>query len=133
MKKTAPSCGAPPHPAQAAREPGACAAPAGIGGRHGLRAGDPPSSGIGATPRRFVGLRCHGGRCYDAGSNRFESRPMNQPLHHHDHTAACGAPCAGAAWVDSGIAPGLVVVDSNRPAYSAGAARGLLKQFGAAH
>jgi hypothetical protein len=53
--------------------------------------------------------------------------------HHHDDTAARGEPCVGAVWLDSGITPGLVVVDSNRPAAPAGIARGLLKQFGAAH
>lgn len=58
---------------------------------------------------------------------------MSQPLHHHDHTAARGEPCVGVVWLDSGMTPGLVVVDSNRPAIVAGAARGLLKQFGAAH
>jgi len=63
---------------------------------------------------------------------------MTQPLHlQHDRSASRGAACAGAAWIDSGIAPGLVVVDSNRPHRAtglvAGSARGLLKQFGAAH
>jgi hypothetical protein len=58
---------------------------------------------------------------------------MNQPLHHRDPAALRGEPRAGAAWIDSGLVPGLVVVDSNRPAPIAGAARGLLKQFGAAH
>jgi hypothetical protein len=37
------------------------------------------------------------------------------------------------SWLESGIAPGLVVVDSNRPAMNLATARGLLKQFGAAH
>ncbi|MEP7099285.1 MAG: hypothetical protein ABI781_02175 [Burkholderiales bacterium] len=58
---------------------------------------------------------------------------MNQPLRHVQHTASRGAACVGAAWVDSGITPGLVVVDSNRPAMNLATARGLLKQFGAAH
>ena len=58
---------------------------------------------------------------------------MNQPLHHRDPAALRGELRAGAAWIDSGLVPGLVVVDSNRPAPIAGAARGLLKQFGAAH
>ena len=56
--------------------------------------------------------------------------------HHlpHDCIAARGdVSCAGAAmWLDSGIAPGLVLVDSNRPA-GAGIARGLLTQSGVAH
>jgi hypothetical protein len=39
----------------------------------------------------------------------------------------------GVAWVDSGITPGLVVVDSNRPAAFAGLAGGLRKQSRAAH
>lgn len=61
---------------------------------------------------------------------------MSPTTHHHAYTAACGEPCVGAVWLDSGIAPGLVVVDSNRPGYPAASsveARGLLKQFGAAH
>ncbi len=63
---------------------------------------------------------------------------MTQSLHRHADTALCGSARAGAAWIDSGITPGLVVVDSNRPSQVAagriaGAARGLLKQFGAAH
>ena len=58
---------------------------------------------------------------------------MSLPRHHHAHTAARGEPCVGAVWLDSGITPGLVVVDSNRPASAVGIARGLLKQFGAAH
>jgi|GEM_PF-5948825 len=58
---------------------------------------------------------------------------MNQPLHHVQQTASRGAACVGADWVDSGLVPGLIVVDSNRPAMTLAAARGLLKQFGAAH
>jgi hypothetical protein len=58
---------------------------------------------------------------------------MNQPAHHVQHTASRGAACVGAAGVDSGMAPGLIVVDSMRPAIPLAAARGLLKQFGAAH
>ena len=58
---------------------------------------------------------------------------MNQPTHHVLQTASRGVAGACAAWVDSGIAPGLVVVDANRPAMTLAAARGLLKQFGAAH
>ena len=58
---------------------------------------------------------------------------MSLPTHHHTHIAARAAACVGMVWLDSGIAPGLVVVDSNRPAHLAVAARGLLKQFGAAH
>ena len=61
---------------------------------------------------------------------------MSLPTHHHAHAASRGEPCVGAVSLDSGIAPGLVVVDSNRPAYLAASsveARGLLKQFGAAH
>ena len=59
--------------------------------------------------------------------------PMSPAFHPHAHTAARGEPCVGAVWLDSGITPGLVVVDSNRPASPAVTARGLLKQFGAAH
>lgn len=55
----------------------------------------------------------------------------------HASTAALGMCCLSAAWLDSGIAPGLVVVDSNRPPIQpvrhTGFARRLLKQFGAAH
>lgn len=59
--------------------------------------------------------------------------PMNLPRQHHAHTAARGESCVGAVRLGSGITPGLVVVDSNRPAAMAGTARGLLRQFGAAH
>ena len=56
------------------------------------------------------------------------------PFRHPDSSAAYGRCAVGTAWLDSGIAPGLVVVDSNRPAIGAGTARGLLmKQFVAAH
>ena len=74
---------------------------------------------------------------------------MNPPLHHHDHTAAFGGARAGACsgarggaadpvWLDAGIALRRIGVDSHRPAAGhpaivAGAARGLLRQFGAAH
>ena len=58
---------------------------------------------------------------------------MTRHLHPHDSSAARGASCMGAGWVDSGEAIGLVVVDSNRPAIGAGTARGLLEQFVAAH
>ena len=58
---------------------------------------------------------------------------MKPASHPHALAAACGESCVGAVWLDSGITPGLVVVDSNRPASPAGIARGLLKQFGAAH
>jgi len=58
---------------------------------------------------------------------------MSLPTHHHTHIAARDAGCVGAVWLESGIAPGLVVVDSNRPAMNLATARGLLKQFGAAH
>lgn len=62
---------------------------------------------------------------------------MTRPLHHHDRTASRGAACVAAAWIDSGITPGLVVVDSNRPyrvsGIVAGSAHGLLRQFGAVH
>ncbi|HEY8708012.1 MAG TPA: hypothetical protein VIM34_08430 [Burkholderiaceae bacterium] len=51
----------------------------------------------------------------------------------HDRTAARGGPCAGKACIDSGLATGLIAGDSNRPAFGAGFARGLLKQFVAAH
>ena len=39
----------------------------------------------------------------------------------------------GPVCVDPGTAPGLVVGDVNRPAIHIGDARGLHKQFGAAH
>jgi hypothetical protein len=53
--------------------------------------------------------------------------------------AACDV--GGAAWLDSGITPGMVVVDANRPASGAprqpaaiaGHAVGLLQQSRAAH
>jgi len=58
-------------------------------------------------------------------------------LHHTSlkNTATCGALVNGASWIDSGITPGLVVVDSSRPAvfahkpaFTAGIAVGLLLQ-----
>ena len=58
---------------------------------------------------------------------------MSHHHFHHDSTAARGECCAGMAWLDSGVATGLIVVDSNRPAFVAGLARGLLEQSGAAH
>jgi hypothetical protein len=71
-------------------------------------------------------------RCYHLGS--ILTRPPKSPaFHSHARAASRGESCVGAVWLDSGIAPGLVVVDSNRPASPAGIARGLLKQFGAAH
>ena len=52
----------------------------------------------------------------------------------HTHTAPRGVACVGAALaLDSGLAPGLVVVDSNRPAVRAGFAPSLRKQSGVAH
>ena len=56
--------------------------------------------------------------------------------HHCTHTriAARSVACVGAALaLDSGLAPGLVVVDSNRPAIRAGFAPSLRKQSGVAH
>ena len=61
------------------------------------------------------------------------SHPMSHLTHHHRLAAKCGVVCAGAAWLDAGVSTGLIVVDSNRPAFGAGSARGLLKQFVAAH
>ena len=58
---------------------------------------------------------------------------MNPSHLPHARTATFGACRMGAAWLDSGVATGLVVIDSNRPAPGAGTARGLLEQFGAAH
>lgn len=60
-------------------------------------------------------------------------RPMSHHPIPHDRTAARGGPCAGKACIDSGLATGLIAGDSNRPAFGAGFARGLLKQFVAAH
>ncbi|MES1164010.1 MAG: hypothetical protein ABUL50_13210 [Rhizobacter sp.] len=60
----------------------------------------------------------------------------------HSHPiAARDVGGVGAAWLDSGITPGMVVVDANRPASGAsrqpaaiaGDAVGLLKQSRAAH
>lgn len=48
-----------------------------------------------------------------------------------DRAAQAGA--MGAAWLDSGIVPGMVVVDANRPALIAASRVGLLKQSRAAH
>jgi len=47
----------------------------------------------------------------------------------HDSTATRGVVSVGAAWLDSGITPGLIVVDSNRPATSSGSTRELHPQF----
>ena len=66
------------------------------------------------------------------GSTPEFARPRHAMSHHashHDSTAASGQ----WAWLDAGTALGLVVVDSNRPAFGAGTARGLLKKFAAAH
>jgi hypothetical protein len=54
---------------------------------------------------------------------------MNHHLHRHDRRGACGR----CVRLDAGAATGPIVVDSNRPAIGAGSARGLLKQFVAAH
>lgn len=58
---------------------------------------------------------------------------MSHLTRHLCLAAARGAVGAGAAWLDSGVSSGLIVVDSNRPAFGTGCARGLLKQFVAAH
>jgi len=65
---------------------------------------------------------------------------MNPHITHPNPVAARDAGGAGAAWLDSGITPGMVVVDANRPASgaarlpaAAGAAVGLLTQSRAAH
>jgi hypothetical protein len=68
----------------------------------------------------------------------IRSHAMKQPIHHHDHAARGRGACTGAGWNDSGITPGLVVVDSNRPSAHttglvAGAARELRMQLVAAH
>jgi hypothetical protein len=61
---------------------------------------------------------------------------MTRPHHTIAFTASRSEMRGGVVSADSGIAPGLVVVDSNRPCLVAGiraaAARGLLKQPGAA-
>jgi len=66
---------------------------------------------------------------------------MNPHITHPNPIAARDAGGAGAAWLDSGITPGMVVVDANRPASGAarlpavvaGAAVGLPTQSRAAH
>lgn len=65
----------------------------------------------------------------------FDTRPhaMSHLNSVHHSSADHGTGCAGAAWLDVGGLCGLIVVDSNRPAFGAGTARGLLKQFAAAH
>lgn len=65
----------------------------------------------------------------------FDTRPhAMSPLNSVHHCSADhGTRCAGAAWLDLGGPLGLIVVDSNRPAIGAGSARGLLRQFAAAH
>ena len=81
----------------------------------------------------FIALRAQYGRCYDPCSNSVDTRDMNHSGHSHTVTAARGEPCMGPVCVDPGTAPGLVVGDVNRPAIHIGDARGLHKQFGAAH
>jgi hypothetical protein len=64
---------------------------------------------------------------------------MNRLAHAHNTIAPRDG--VGAAWLDSGLTPGLVVVDANRPAAGAssrptrvvGNAGGLLTQFIATH
>ena len=51
----------------------------------------------------------------------------------HHRSADHGTRCAGAAWLDVGGPLGLIVVDSNRPAFGAAIASALPKQFAAAH
>ena len=58
---------------------------------------------------------------------------MSHLTRHLCLAAERGAVCAGAAWFGSGVATGLIAVDSNRPAFGTGCARGLLEQFVAAH
>ena len=58
---------------------------------------------------------------------------MTRHTPHHDLRAQRAAPCLGAAGIDAGNAPGLAVMNSIRPALPAGTARGLRKQFVAAH
>jgi hypothetical protein len=66
---------------------------------------------------------------------------MNPHIAHLSPIAARDAGGAGAAWRDSGIAPGMVVVDADRPASAAprlpavvaDPAVGLLEQSRAAH
>lgn len=41
---------------------------------------------------------------------------MHLPHASIKNTASCGALVNGASWIDSGLTPGLVVVDSSRPA-----------------
>lgn len=58
---------------------------------------------------------------------------MSHLTRRHRLAAECGAVCIGAAWLDSGASTGLIVVDSNRPAFGTGCARGLLERFVTAH
>lgn len=55
---------------------------------------------------------------------------MISPTYRSDRAAQAGA--VGAAWLDSGIVPGIVVVDANGPALIAASRGGLLKQSRAA-
>jgi hypothetical protein len=50
-----------------------------------------------------------------------------------DNTAQCSGASVCAAWLDSGITPGLIVVDSNRPSTSGVFVGALHLQFVAAH
>jgi hypothetical protein len=58
---------------------------------------------------------------------------MRPHLHPHASSAPRGEADVGGAWIDSGITPGLVVVDSNRPSIDDGRANGLLGQALAPH
>jgi hypothetical protein len=53
---------------------------------------------------------------------------MKRHLDHQQSTAPRGGACL-AAWLDSGISAGLVVVDSNRPAIGAASVRALRLQY----
>jgi hypothetical protein len=58
---------------------------------------------------------------------------MHAILKPHFGSALRSGGVVGGAWIDSGITPGLVVVDSNRPRVHFGSAVGLLSQSAAAH
>ena len=67
----------------------------------------------------------------------FDRTRMNSTFRPHVDAAFRGRRCAGAGRIDSGITSGRAgsetKVDANRLAINLASARGLLKQFGAAH
>ena len=62
------------------------------------------------------------GPSVDPTHHETQAAIMKRHLDHHDSSAPRGGACL-AAWLDSGITAGLVVVDANRPAAIAASVR----------